>query len=150
MPRFPRTRPRAVLVAVVLMIALVAAATLPASAGGMRGQMLRLINGVRQSHGEHPLQLSLQVSLDAHHHSRLMADRGYLFHTGNILQVLGGRPWTVWGENIAQAKTVLSTFHAWMNSPEHRANILQARFKHVGIGIFSKGQWLWSTADFWG
>jgi len=131
------------------MITLAYGANVPAFAG-MRGRMLNLINDVRQAHGEHPLQLSLTVSQDAHHHSRLMADRGYLFHTKNVPALLVGRPWTVWGENIAKTKTVISTFRAWMRSPEHRANILTARFTRIGIGIFPKGGWLWSTTDFWG
>jgi uncharacterized protein YkwD len=132
-----------------LSLALVFSATVPASAG-MRGRMLHLINGARRSHGEHPLRLSIPVSRAAHHHSRLMADRGYLFHTANLQQVLSGRPWSVFGENIARAKTVRSTFRAWMRSPGHRANILRARYKRIGIGIEPRHRALWSTIDFWG
>lgn len=149
MRRGPRSLQRHAIVAAMLMIALVYGANVPAFAG-MRGRMLHLINNVRQGHGEHPLQLSLTVSKDAHHHSRAMADRGYLFHTKSVPALLGGRPWTAWGENIAKTKTVLSTFRAWMRSPEHRVNILDARFRQIGIGIFPKGGWLWSTTDFWG
>jgi uncharacterized protein YkwD len=132
-----------------LLITLACAATLPASAG-MRGRMLHLINGVRRSHHEHALRLSIPVSRSAHHHSNLMAGRGYLFHTPNLQQVVAGRPWSVLGENVAEAKTVRSTFRAWMHSPGHRANILKARYKRIGIGIVSSHHELWSTTDFWG
>jgi uncharacterized protein YkwD len=112
--------------------------------------MLQRLNNVRRSHGEHPLRLCKDVSRDARRHSRAMADRGYLFHTRNVPRLLSGRPWSAWGENVAKARTVGSTVRAWMRSPEHRVNILNARFKRVGVGIFSKGKWLWSTTDFWG
>lgn len=43
------------------------------------------------------------------------------------------------GENIGtfggEAETVSQMVVAWMNSPEHRANILQPRFRDVGVGI---------------
>src|SRR5207249_4756050 len=106
-----------------LLITLACAATLPASAAGMRGRMLRLINGARRSHGEHALHLNIPVSHLAHHHSRVMAKRGYLFHTPDLERILAGRHWTILGENVAESRTVHSTFRAWMNSPEHRANI---------------------------
>ncbi|MEN0013911.1 MAG: CAP domain-containing protein, partial [Solirubrobacteraceae bacterium] len=43
------------------------------------------------------------------------------------------------GENIAWGSGSLSTpaniVVAWMNSPEHRDNILDARFREIGIGV---------------
>lgn len=131
------------------MITLLFGASVPAFAG-MRGRMLHLINNVRHANGEHPLKMNNLVSHDARHHSRAMADRGYLFHTRNVPGLLAGRPWSAWGENIAEAKTVTSTFRAWMASPEHRVNILDPRFRMIAIGIAPKAGWLWSTTDFWG
>ena len=50
----------------------------------------------------------------------------------------GARRWSV-GENLAWGSgshaTARSIVHAWMNSPGHRANILNGRFRDVGIGI---------------
>jgi uncharacterized protein YkwD len=137
------------MLAAALLFTLALVATVPATAG-MRGRMLHLINDTRRAHGEHVLQLSRSVSVDAHHHSHLMADRGYLFHTKNVPALLGNRPWRVWGENIAKAGSVTATFRGWMRSAPHRANILNPGFRHVGIGIFAKGRYVWSTADFWG
>ena len=37
---------------------------------------------------------------------------------------------------------------AWMASPGHRANILNCRLRHLGVGVaLSRGQ-LWWTQDF--
>jgi uncharacterized protein YkwD len=133
----------------ILMVSTAAAAT-PSASAGVRGRMLQRLNSVRRAHGEHPLRLCKKVSRDARRHSREMADRGYLFHTKNVPGLLDGRPWSAWGENVAKARSVGSTVRAWMRSSEHRVNILNAQFRRVGVGIFSKGKTLWSTTDFWG
>ena len=77
-----------------------------------------------------------------------MAKTNTLFHTAN----LGGKlkHWSVWGENVGCGWSVRQLFKAWMNSAEHRANILKKKFRHVGIGLYWKGGTLWATADFWG
>jgi uncharacterized protein YkwD len=50
----------------------------------------------------------------------------------------GARGWVV-GENIAWGSGSLATprsiMRAWMNSPGHRANILNRRFREIGVGI---------------
>jgi uncharacterized protein YkwD len=50
----------------------------------------------------------------------------------------GARSWTV-GENLAWGSGGRSTpreiVAAWMASPGHRANILQRRFREIGIGV---------------
>ena len=50
----------------------------------------------------------------------------------------GARGWSI-GENIAWGSGRLSTaaqiHRSWMNSPGHRANILQRSFREIGIGI---------------
>jgi uncharacterized protein YkwD len=39
------------------------------------------------------------------------------------------------GENIAGNQTVAGAFKAWMNSPGHKANILNGNFNYCGFGI---------------
>jgi len=58
-----------------------------------------------------------------------------------------GRPFDYWikfynypglcyGENIAQGyQTVRAAFIAWMNSPGHRANILNANYRDIGVAV---------------
>ena len=50
----------------------------------------------------------------------------------------GAHAWSI-GENIAWGSGRLATaaqiHRAWMNSPGHRANILQRSFREIGIGI---------------
>lgn len=58
-----------------------------------------------------------------------LTDVGYLGHPGS---------WMV-GENIAWGESYLATpaeiVKAWMNSPPHRANILNGDYEEIGLGI---------------
>ncbi|MFN2451413.1 MAG: CAP domain-containing protein [Candidatus Dormibacteria bacterium] len=60
-----------------------------------------------------------------------------------------GIQWQSAGENIAwntydQATSVSSANTAFMNSPEHRANILNAAFTHLGVGSANSGANAWT------
>jgi uncharacterized YkwD family protein len=46
------------------------------------------------------------------------------------------------GENIAMGqRTPQEVVTAWMNSPGHRANILNANFTHLGVGYVASGNY---------
>ena len=55
------------------------------------------------------------------------------------------------GENIAYGyPDAQSVMNAWMNSPGHRANILNGSFKQMGVGVYqAKGTYYW-TQEFIG
>lgn len=57
-----------------------------------------------------------------------------------------------WGENVGRVQSASITakqlFDAYMNSPSHRANILNAKYRYVGMGSFAKGQLLYNTMEF--
>lgn len=56
-----------------------------------------------------------------------------------------GLPYKLVGENVAKAKTERAAHRAIYASPSHRSNVLDARFKKVGIGVASdpKTGYLW-------
>ena len=46
------------------------------------------------------------------------------------------------GENIAMGqRTPQEVVNAWMNSPGHRANILNGDFTHIGVGYVEQGNY---------
>lgn len=48
--------------------------------------------------------------------------------------------WTAIGENIAKGqKSPQEVVEAWMNSPGHRANILNSNFNQIGVGVVQSG-----------
>jgi hypothetical protein len=75
-----------------------------------------------------------------------MAREGFFSHTapdgsdpGDRIQAVS-YPARTWGENIAAGQqTAESVMFAWMNSPGHAANILNANFTHIGIGVAAGG-----------
>ena len=57
------------------------------------------------------------------------------------------------GENILEgpaAMTADAMNTAWMNSPDHRANILSGAYSSVGIGLAYANGAVWATEDFGG
>ena len=44
--------------------------------------------------------------------------------------------WSAWGENVAAgAPDAASVVTGWMNSPEHRANVLNPSYTDIGVGL---------------
>jgi uncharacterized protein YkwD len=108
-----------------------------------------LVNAERTERGLRPLKLSGRLSRAATGHAGDMVRRNYFSHDSlsgasfvdriRRTGYLGGpRAWVV-GENLAWGSGTLSSpaaiVRAWMKSPGHRANILQRRFREIGIGL---------------
>jgi uncharacterized protein YkwD len=110
---------------------------------------LCLINVQRSQNGLGALTPSSVLQAAALQHSQDMVNNSFFSHDSSsgedfedrILRFNYAPPNTRWaaGENIAWGTLSLSTPDAivvsWMNSPEHRANILATSFKELGVGI---------------
>jgi uncharacterized protein YkwD len=109
-----------------------------------RRQTLCLINRERADRGMRPLRLNKRLSRASLRHSRKMIRKHRFEHGNFVARILNARyvsrrqAWAL-AENIAwgtgSLATPAATVRAWMNSPGHRANILNARFRDIGIGI---------------
>ncbi len=112
----------------------------------LQAGVLTEINATRWGHGLGPLRLSSALSAAARQHSVEMATRGYFSHTSSNGTSFDRRVaryypmgrnsyWSV-GENLLWSSPDVDAGGAldmWMNSPEHRANILSARWRQIGI-----------------
>jgi uncharacterized protein YkwD len=115
-----------------------------------------LVNRERVSRGERALTSSPRLARAAQNHTESMAFGGYFAHVGPG----GDTPMTriraagymfnahvsiAVGENIAWGTLRLSTPRAivasWMASPDHRANILDPRFRSTAIGVSAHLPW---------
>ena len=100
---------------------------------------LRLHNQERKSRGLRPLCVHPKLTKAARAHSADMIRKDYFGH-GSVGRRLKhyGYNWRVYGENIAGGTghyaSPGNTFRRWMNSSGHRANILNRRFREIGIG----------------
>jgi uncharacterized protein YkwD len=117
-----------------------------------RRQMLVATNDTRRSHELHRVRKNDRMSELARRHSAVMAKSGDLFHVANPSPYyLKGKRWSWWGENVGvTAGGVNDLERAFMDSPPHRANILNRTFDHVAIGAVRKDGLLWVTVFFWG
>ncbi|MFF8432094.1 sigma-70 family RNA polymerase sigma factor [Streptomyces sp. NPDC016566] len=118
-------------------------------------QVVALVNKERAAAGCGPLTENAQLEKAAQAHSDDMAARNFFDHTnpdgadpGQRITAAGYR-WSTYGENIAMGQqTPQSVMDSWMNSPGHRANILNCSFKEIGVGVHKGSGGPWWTQDF--
>jgi uncharacterized protein YkwD len=104
------------------------------------------INAVRHLHGLKPLVSSPRLSRAAAQHTREMGVDGYFEHESfdstpfwkRIERWYSSKRWRSWsvGENLLYSSPDLSASDGvkmWMNSPEHRANLLSRSWREMGI-----------------
>jgi uncharacterized protein YkwD/uncharacterized membrane protein required for colicin V production len=110
-------------------------------------QMLELLNSERTNRGLAPLVLDSAIRDVAREKSRDMFVRRYFSHYDPEGKNASDRmdnanvPYTVVGENLAYAPDLASAHNGLMNSEGHRANILEERFRRIGIGVIDGGSY---------
>jgi uncharacterized protein YkwD len=131
----------------------VAATSSPAETKAHRGSLaslesgvLQQINTIRRRHGLQPVALNSALTAAAVAHTREMGSVGYFEHESHdgtafwkrIKRWYGSGGYGLWsvGENLLWSSPDVqpaSALDLWMNSPEHRANILTARWREIGV-----------------
>ena len=112
----------------------------------LEAAMLELINRERATAGLAPLAADPEMTEVARLHSADMFARSYFSHNTpegkTPFERMRDRDvrYRTAGENLALAPTLQIAHTGLMNSPGHRANILQPRFGRVGIGILDGGR----------
>lgn len=108
-------------------------------------QVVNLVNGERAKVGISPVKLDTELSKVAALKSKDMRDKVYFSHTsptyGSPFDMMKtyGITYKYAGENIAAGQTSAeSVMNSWMNSPGHKANILNKNYTHIGVG-YAKG-----------
>lgn len=106
-------------------------------------QVLDLTNVERNKAGLQSLRLNDKLNQCAQAHSQDMAIADYFSHTGANGSNAGDRAasagyhYSSLGENIAAGYiTPQEVVQGWMNSPGHRANIMNAGYQELGIGYY--------------
>ena len=117
------------------------------NANAFEWSVFQLTNVERENRGVPPLQWDNILGAAARAHTEDMVRNNFFSHTGsdhsNVGQRLtrAGFTWSRVAENIADGQQspeeVIST---WMNSPGHRANILDPALTHIGVG-FTANKW---------
>jgi uncharacterized protein YkwD len=101
---------------------------------------LAAINHVRLAHSDQPLQSQSNLVRAARAHSRDMIEHNYFAHGvfWKRLESFGVRGRDL-AENLAWDSTtdnaVGTLMHAWLESPDHRANLLSNKYSEIGVGV---------------
>lgn len=122
--------------------------TVSSSVTAFENEVVRLVNEIRISNGLKPLTQDWQLSRVARFKSQDMKDLGYFSHSsptyGSPFEMMKsfGITYRTAGENIAKGyATPKAVVEAWMNSPGHRANILNSSYTHIGVGYVASGNY---------
>jgi uncharacterized YkwD family protein len=109
-------------------------------------QVVDLCNAERTKNGLPPLSLNADLAHMAHVKAQDMRDKNYFDHNsptyGSPFQMMKtfGISFSYAGENIAAGQPdPQSVVNSWMNSPGHRANILNRNYTRIGVGFVSGG-----------
>ncbi|MCX5086650.1 MULTISPECIES: CAP domain-containing protein [Streptomyces] len=126
----------------------------PSGEASAEAQVLALVNTERAKVGCSPVTADSGLASLAGNFSEDMAARGFFDHTDPD----GATPWDrakkagitdLGGENIARGQAnAQSVMDSWMNSPGHRANILNCDYKTLGVGVHFGSGGPWWTQDF--
>jgi uncharacterized protein YkwD len=113
----------------------------PAPSGGVTTQVVTLTNAERAKAGCGPLTVNATLTAVAQAHSQDMATNNYFEHNSQDgrtpfdRMTAAGYRYSTAAENIAAGqRTPQDVMTAWMNSPGHRANILNCALKQIGVG----------------
>ncbi|MFW6265015.1 MAG: CAP domain-containing protein [Bacillota bacterium] len=108
-------------------------------------EMLELVNDIRQEEGLKPLLIDMSLVELARKKGLDMVENEYFDHYspdfGSPFEMLQaeGINYSLAGENLAESGSIKDAFDSLMESPDHRDNILKARYDKVGIGVVESG-----------
>lgn len=106
-------------------------------------EVFNLINEQRINNGLVALKVDNEVQRVARIKAQDMVNNNYFSHTsptyGSPFDMLKSFKvsYNTAGENIAGNSNNNAAVNAWMNSPGHKANILNASFNYTGIGVIN-------------
>jgi uncharacterized protein YkwD len=128
-----RSRSAGALVAI-LLLAVAAAGCMPAE----ERTFLDRTNAMRSAQGVRELKENDTLTKKAEAWAQHMASTGKLQHS-TLSSGLSSLAYTSLGENVAYSSptsnTLLTIHNLLASSPGHRANMLNSKFSHMGVGV---------------
>jgi uncharacterized protein YkwD len=122
-----------------------APAPAPAGLTADEQRALSALNADRAANGLPPLRINMGLTRLAGDYAQDMINRNFFAHNNPEGQTpfdrmrARGIPFGYAGENLAINNSVSAAEQAFMNSPGHRANILNPHYTQVGVGVRYNG-----------
>ncbi|NLA37424.1 MAG: transporter [Actinobacteria bacterium] len=114
-------------------------ATACESTDAERDEVINLVNQTRAANGLGQLKANPQLSLKADNWAQKLRNDCRLSHS----RLADGAPneWKKLGENVGYGGTIVQVHDAYLNSPGHRANIMDPSFNSMGAAA------VWGMCD---
>jgi len=117
------------------------ACRIPVDLADRRVHMAQMINQERQKNRLRPLKIVPALEKSAQDHACDNANQRQISHQGSDGSDLrarfrrAGYRFHAGNENVGNYPATLLMFQAWMNSPGHKANILDRNVTELGVGV---------------
>ncbi|MGA8538275.1 MAG: CAP domain-containing protein [Terriglobales bacterium] len=116
-------------------------------------ELFTSVNHARRAGGLAPLRWDNALAAAARRHAEVMAQRGSAQHgfagepslTARVKQAGGHFSWL--SENVTEGPSATFIHSQLMNSPSHRANILDRDMDSIGIGVVERRGQLFAVED---
>lgn len=139
---------RGVVVAVVIALLGLLVPAAPAAADASAEQaFVASINRLRAERGLRPLQVDAELTAIARRWAGRMAAAGAISHNGGFSAAVTAN-WAKLGENVGRGPDVDDLMRAFVASPTHLANLVDAEFASVGVGVVERNGELWTAHQF--
>ncbi len=122
--------------------------------GGPARTLFESANSARAEHGLSPLRWSATLARAARQHAQRMAAQNTLSHQlpgepgmADRATQAGAR-YSSLAENVAEGPSAESIHGQWMNSPPHRANLLDPELDSLGVAVAERDGTLFAVEDF--
>lgn len=92
------------------------------------------LNDLRAAHGLHSLSIDPALTDVARQWAAQMASVNQISHRRDLTSVAPSN-WLVLGENVGAGPAVDAVHDALVASPSHLANLVDPRFRQVGVGV---------------
>jgi hypothetical protein len=122
--------------------------------GVMEQALLQYANRERTTRGLAPLKWSDALAEAAQKHAYRMAQENTLSHQFpgeppvQERAARAGAQFSTIAENVAEGPDVATIHKEWMNSPPHRANVLDPHLDSIGIAVATNNGTMFAAEDF--
>lgn len=114
---------------------------------GAEHEFVGRLNDLRAEHGLNPLAVDPALTEIARDWATQMAGANQISHRRNLTAVAPSN-WLVLGENVGAGPAVTPVHDALVASPTHYANLVNPRFRQVGVGVVVVGGKLFVAQNF--
>lgn len=126
----------------------------PSAAVRTEKQLFAAVNQARRNMGMPPLRWNDSLAAAARRHAVIMAEHRSVQHgferepglSARVKQAGAHFSWL--SENVTEGPGAGSIHTQFMESPKHRANILDTDMNSIGVGVVDRGGQLFAVEDF--